>query len=519
MNSTLNESLQNPARHEQNGRLESEPGLAAPRQLTIRLDQETHPRSQMFKQCIGSCHAYVTLRQDWREYSAEVQRAVGFKQCRFHGVFNDWMGVCSRDEDGVIVTNFINVDKAYQGILDLGMKPFVELGFMPSALASGDQTCFNYQANVTPPRDYQEWGDFIRCFVEHLIEQFGRSEVLTWRFEVWNEPDLSYFWQDADMQEYFKLYEVTARTIKAIDPGIRVGGPATSKNAWVREMLEFCEQAEAPLDFISTHHYCSDTALEIGHASDEIIYFGQKKMLQDVSQVRQLIDDSAFPEAELHYTEWNISPVHNDRFGKDSEFTMTFILQTLKDLGGIPDSYSYWTINDIFEESGPGQGPFSGKYGLVNINGVPKPAFHAYAFLNQLFEHELRTPHESSVATTDGEHYRILAWNHSEPVESDFNGGEWTVVDGSVSDVITLAEASGRFRVRAWQVDRKRGNSFRAWQALGEPDYLNQAQVASLRESATPVLVRDEIITVTKGLVITHELPENALIYYEIEAC
>ncbi|GHC05436.1 beta-xylosidase [Cerasicoccus arenae] len=448
-----------------------------------------------------------------------VQKAVGFKQCRFHGIFNDWMGCCKRTDEGAIVTNFVNVDKAYQGILDLGMKPFVELGFMPEVLASGSQTCFHYKANVTPPRDYTEWCDFINEFVQHLIDQFGKNEVCTWRFEVWNEPDLSYFWEGADMDEYFKLYEATVRTIKSIDAGIRVGGPATSKNAWVREMLAYCESTNTPLDFISTHHYSSDSALEIGLPSTEIMYFGQKKMLNDVSMVRQLIDDSAFPTAELHYTEWNISPVHNDRFGKDSEFTMTFILQTLKDLGDIPDSYSFWAINDIFEESGPGEGPYSGKYGLVNIHGIPKPAFHAYAFLSQLFDHEHLTDNESLIATTDGENFRLLAWNHCEPSSHDFSGADWIINEKEHHETIQLHGLNGRYRICAWQVDRTMGNSYRAWQEMGEPFYLTKKNIEALNQAAEPVLVKDEIVIADSDLQVMHTLPTNALIYYEISAC
>ncbi|WP_269539423.1 GH39 family glycosyl hydrolase [Cerasicoccus fimbriatus] len=489
----------------------------APVALTIDTQGPTKVRSQMFRECVGSCHAYVTLRKDWYEQSALVQESVGFKQCRFHGIFNELMGCCKRGEDGVVTTNFINVDKVYQGILDLGMKPFVEIGFMPEPLASGDQTCFHYKANVTPPRDYEEWSQFIRDFVLHLMERFGREEVLSWRFEVWNEPDLSYFWKDADRDEYFKLYSVTARTIKDIDPAIRVGGPATSKNAWVREMLEFCEEADAPLDFISTHHYCSDSALELGMPSDEIVYFGQKKMLSDVSKVRELIDQSAFPDAELHYTEWNISPAHNDRFGKDSEFTMTFILQTLKDLGDIPDSYAFWTINDIFEESGPGESPFSGKYGLVNIHGIKKPAFHAYAYLGRLFDQEFATECDSLIATTDGQAYRLLGWNHCEPSAYDFGGNDWDIIAEDATTNIQLEGLTGKFRVRAWQVDQQHGNSYRAWKAMGAPYYLSPKQEAKLKAAAEPKRILDAEHCANGFLKLSFTLQANALIFYEID--
>jgi xylan 1,4-beta-xylosidase len=123
-------------------------------------------------------------------------------------------------------------------------------------MASGSRTIFWWHGNVTKPKDFKKWGDFIRAFVTHLRERYGDAEVRTWYFEVWNEPNLRGFF-DGTQQDYFNLYAVTARAIKDVSPAYKVGGPATAGCAWVPEFIHFCVTNPAPVDFISTHTYAS----------------------------------------------------------------------------------------------------------------------------------------------------------------------------------------------------------------------------------------------------------------------
>lgn len=486
----------------------------------VRIDANATPRptSRMYRRCVGSCHAYLTLREDFRQHVRKIQQAVGFEQIRFHNLFSDLVGVCQHDyRTGGIRYNFQNVEKIFDFFLSLGIKPFVELGFMPQALASGSAECFVYRGNVTPPKDYKQWAALIDAFVRHLLARYGQAEVLTWNFEVWNEPDLTYFWA-ADQAEYFRLYETTARAIKAIDRRLKVGGPATSRGMWVADLLAYCAGNKVPLDFVSTHHYCADVPLATdGSSAGGITYRGQPAMADDVRRTLQAVRNSAFAHAPVHYTEWNVTPCHEDRFGKDSEFTAAFVLATLNDVAELVDSYSLWCISDIFEESGPGAGPFSGKYGLLSLHGLPKPVFHAYDFLSRL--HDARLPAAGPVAATrnDRGDLRLLLWNHNEPRTWDFSGGDWVIDERSWKPRLTLANIDGPCRVRLWQVDRARGNAFRAWQSMGCPEYPTASQLAALAASAEPALLRDEIVEPRKGqLTLTPDLGPCAMAFYDI---
>ena len=190
--------------------------------------------------CVGAGRANEGLRADWQRQLAEVRRECGFRYLRFHGLLCDDMGVYRIERDGREVYNWQYIDELFDAMLGLGVRPFVELGFMPSAMASGPHTIFWWRGNVTPPREPAKWAALVRALVAHWTERYGEAEVAQWYFEVWNEPNLAGFWlgdkggrNDADFDvfarsEYFKLYEVTARAVKAVSPRYRVGGPATA---------------------------------------------------------------------------------------------------------------------------------------------------------------------------------------------------------------------------------------------------------------------------------------------------
>ena len=125
---------------------------------------------------------------------------------------------------------------------------------MPNDLASGKKTVFWYKGNITPPKDYKKWDDFIKNMVEHWQDRYGKNEVKSWYFEVWNEPNLNIFFS-GNMAEYFKLYQETANTIKSVSQDYKVGGPATAGNAWIPQIINFCTTNKVPIDFISTHTY------------------------------------------------------------------------------------------------------------------------------------------------------------------------------------------------------------------------------------------------------------------------
>ncbi len=491
--------------------------------IPVDLAAPTIPFNRYFQRGVGSCHAYLTLREDFREHVRLAQQEIGFGGIRFHGIFTEYVGVIhgGEDADGGPRLNFQNATKIYEFFVAQGMKPFVELGFMPTRLASGPQTIFDYRGNITPPKEWAQWTRLVRRFVAHLVNHFGIEEVLTWHFEVWNEPDLHNTFWTGTREDYFRLYAETAHAVKAVDARLRVGGPATSKTMWVPALLAYCAEHKAPVDFISTHHYAVDADLVLGVPEGPMYYRGPAGLAREVARVRAEIAASAFPKAELHFTEWNCSPAHEDVFGKDTAFTAAFALQSIKEVSGLADSYMWWTVSDIFEESGLSLRPFTGKYGLVNQHGIKKPVFHAYRWLARLYDVELPAPHASARVTRSSQgDVRLLTWNLPDVIETDLGGGDWKIKGAHRRDeFLVRGLACGRYRVRVWTVDDERGNALHAWRRMGAPDYPKAAELAALRAAAEPVLLRDETLSLEGELALALDLAPCAVVSVEIERC
>ena len=307
--------------------------------------------------CVGSCHAATALRADWQEQMTRCHRELGFQYVRFHGLFDDDMNVVQQPipVPGVPLRFcFTYIDVIFDFLLSINMKPFVELGFMPEALASGKNTLFHYKANTTPPKDYDQWGSFIGEFCKHLIERYGRDEVRSWFFEVWNEPNLGgkdslwAFWS-ADKEDYFKLYEVTARALKAQDPGLKVGGPATSNNAWITDMIDFCKKSGAPLDFITTHHYPTDVVLGYG-VEDSGTFSNPMEKLNNPQEMAQIM---ASPEKRTaFFQEMGVFRSQVWKYVERGVLT-EFTKRARAEAGELPLYYTEWGSLAGIESDGP----------------------------------------------------------------------------------------------------------------------------------------------------------------------
>jgi xylan 1,4-beta-xylosidase len=443
--------------------------------------------NKFFRYAVGAGRAAEGLRADWQRDLAIAHRECGFKYIRFHGLLQDEMGVYSEDKQGKPVYNFQYIDVLYDAILNMGMKPFVEFGFMPQALASGSKTIFWWKGNITPPKDYSKWAQLIEALVKHWTERYGRDEVKQWRFEVWNEPNLKDIFWAGDQAEYFKLYAATVKAIKSVSSDYLVGGPATAGNAWVPETVTFAKQSNLPLDFISTHDY--------GIKGEGVDEFGVQQLYLDSSQdaiigsvrrVRGQIKSSPIPNLPLHYTEWSSSytprdPVH------DSYISAPYILSKLKGTEGYADSMSYWTFTDIFEEAGTVPSPFHGGFGLINFQGLRKPSFYAYQFLNRLGDTELVSDDADSWVCRNERGVQMLFWNFTAPITKESNQvyfkRDLPAKDLGNVCVSVAGLPPGTYEVNVYKVGYQVNDVYADYMKMGSPVSLTREQTRKLAES------------------------------------
>lgn len=485
----------------------------AERSINVDFNSESGAMNTMFKECVGAGRANEGLRADWQQQLAFVKQECDFKYIRMHGLLTDDMAVYTEDRNGNPQYNYMYIDALYDYLLSIGIKPFVELGFMPAALASGKNTIFWWKGNVTPPKDYQKWGDLIRNLTEHFTERYGAEEVKTWYFEVWNEPNLTPGFWTGTQEEYFKLYKYAALAVKSVNSDYRVGGPGTAGAAWESEMIEYCINNNVPIDFISTHSYGVKQGFldEFGN-SGTVLSKDPMSVSGDVLQSREEISASAKPHLELHYTEWSSSYTPSDPL-HDSYHEAAYILEKLKQVGNSVNSMSYWVFTDIFEEAGPRFTPFHGGFGLLNIQGIPKSAFYAYSFINKLGETELKnTDTRSWACKNDNGDVQLLLWDftNTHPGDSVHNQ-KYYIQDlpaqskGKVKVNVSNIPA-GKYRVEVYQTGYRVNDAFTTYIDMGRPNKLNRKQVEDLKKEndGSPVFTED--MTIGSDMTYTKEL-------------
>jgi xylan 1,4-beta-xylosidase len=431
----------------------------------------TAPLAHFWEHTVGSCHAPLALRADWRAQLDRCRRELGFRYVRFHGLLCDDVGTCVARHDRLI-DSFFNADAIVDFLLSIGVRPFVELSFMPEALASGGDTVFHYRANVTPPRDPRAWGDLVSRLAAHWVRRYGAEEVRRWYFEVWNEPNLRSFWAGTQ-DDYFMLYRHAAQALKAVDAGLRVGGPATARNEWLTEFLDFCRRERLPADFVSTHHYPNDPLWSEAQDTESELAGARRGILREwaVEAHRQA---RGLP---LLYTEWNASS--NPRYPRqDDPYAAAFAVKSVLEVSGLVEAYAFWTFSDIFEENYFPSAPFHGGFGLLTLHGVPKPTYRAFELLHRLGDERLEVEgvHETvdAWAVRGGTELVILLTNHAlprQPIEAR-------------QVVVEVAGAPTPRSVTRERIDEEHANARAEWRRMSRPEYLRREEVERLEEAS-----------------------------------
>ena len=467
------------------------------------LAEATIPLPHFWEHTIGSDHARIALRADWQRQLKRAHEELGFRHVRFHGLLSDDMRTVVREHD-TLLYSFFNSDQVFDFLLSIGMRPFVELSFMPGALASGDKTVFSYKANITPPKDYKQWAKLIDRLVSHWVELYGEKEVREWLFEVWNEPNLKMFWAGTQ-REYFRLYRYTAEAIKKISPSFKVGGPATAKSEWIEDFVGFCERNSMPADFISTHYYPND-GFERDRDTELQLFKSQRGIMREVAQNTRYYAGNR----PVYYTEWNSSSNPRDPL-HDEPYAAAFVASTVMEANGLVDGYSFWTFSDIFEEDYFSSMPFHGGFGLLTLHGIPKPAYRAFELLHDLGDRQslvdgLHETVDCSVIRKESS-VTVLLTNHTTPGHSI----ETEQVE------LRLDNAREPLAAKIRRIDADHANPKRLWLEMGQPEYLSGKDVERLEE-ASRLVDRKQSLSFHEGsIILKTSLPPLAVAAITIE--
>lgn len=406
---------------------------------------------------------------------------LGMKRIRSHGLFHDDIGIYGEDDQGQPVYNFEKYDQIFDFLVEeLGIVPLVELGPMPSQLASDpSRTVFDWGMGISPPKDYAIWQDLIENFVRHNVERYGIEVVSKWDWEVWNEPECcnNKFWSGT-LEEYFTLFDHTAAGVRAVIPDARVGGPVSSQPVELRDnsragelFLDHITNPESPQDlgFFSYHSWSF-----VGGAVDG--YF----------QGLDLLNEYGLSDTPIAITEFGPTWEFN-LYDEPQEMSQgaAFVAQVFSDISRraaqegkrFPLSYSWWVLSDVFEEEMYREDELMiGCMGLISREGIKKPAYNAYKFLTQMGNQQLVlvTEGEGDVggmaALDENGGIQVIIYHGQDPGRGPGDDTYYAVA-GPTEIGLTLSGLNPEvaYDVREYRVDEAHGNAYQMWEDLGRP--------------------------------------------------
>ncbi len=471
--------------------------------VVIDAQAQSHPLTHFWEHMFGSGRAVLSMRDSYRRDLRAVKAVTGMEYIRFHAIFQDEVGLYDEDAQGNPVFNFSYVDQLYDGLLENGVRPFVELSFMPKKLASNKDAlhAFWYKQNVSPPKDYSKWDEMIRQFTKHLVDRYGIDEVSQWYFEVWNEPNIDFWAGNPKQPTYFELYDHTARAIKSVSSRLRVGGPATAQAAWADVFIRHCAENKVPVDFVSSHVYGNDKAEDVFGTHEQIPR--TQMVCRAIAKVHDQIHASSMPNLPLIWSEFNASYA-NEPDVTDAPYMGPWLANTIRECDGLVNEMSYWTFSDVFEEQGVVKQPFYGGYGLIAEHDIPKPAFNAFSLLHRLGDQRLAVSSDDVLVTkrADGS-LVIAAWNLTGVGEK-----------GTPKQIRLQFPHSSPRSVYLSRVDADHGDIHKTYETIGSPKYPTPAQIAILRAAAElPVAEIQHLSSGSLDLTI----PAQGLVLLETE--
>jgi Beta-xylosidase len=476
---------------------------ASPRVIHADVAHVTGPHSPVPLRVVGAGRAAEGLRADWQDQLNTIQNEIGFRYLRMHGLLNDEMGVYTEDKKGNPQYNFQYIDSLYDALLRMHIRPFVELTFVPSKMASGTTTVFWWKGNTSLPKDPAKWGALIRALIDHWKERYGEDEITQWYYEVWNEPDIRGFWPHT-LEEYFALYKTTSEAIRAECQKCRIGGPASAVPYAAEEAFEKWIVANPePVDFIAVHAYgVNQGYLDEDGTAGTVLNPDLNVVSGRMQHSRELLDASPLKNLELHFTEWSSAYTPTD-YMHDQYHQASFILDKVKRATPYVTSMSYWTFTDIFEEQGPPFTPFHGGFGMMNLEGIRKPSFYAFKFLSRLGTSDVSTDDSQSWITksADGS-VQALMWDYSPVVPPKGNIDQVyykqalpPMDKGQL--VLNLQNVpNGKYRVTVFQTGYKQNDAFTAYAEMGLPRQLTRAQVDALKKVSNGDSISDGEVSI-----------------------
>lgn len=472
---------------------------------------------------VGS--AKELLQADVQRMLTELQHDVSFTYIKFHGILSDDMHVCARERDGQIAYSFVYVDRMLDFLRSIGLKPLIQLGFMPAALARNpERKIFGSTMINSPPVSLDAWCDLVRAFTEHLLLRYGADVVEQWPFTVWNEPDTprSMFGFPSE-EEFDAFYCATFKTLRAVNARLRIGAPSTyfvaeDQGEWMRRFMAYCARHGCAPDFVPFHFY--GTVLPVGgeveHKADGDVYrlhlASDENMLAKAINVMISVVRELYPaDTPVYLTEWNLSPAHRELLG-DTCFRSCYLAKNILDNYDRLDSMGYWVLTDLFEEHQVPPDTFHGGLGLFTYNGIKKPAYYAMWLMGKLGD-ALIGRGDGWFLTRKGNGYQLLLYHykHYSDLYAACEAFDMTPTERYTPfgpeqrrefEIRIEHLPEGSWHAVEYSISRSSGSAFDKWVEMGAQPLENAEEVTLLQSLSRPMINKYTLHAGAGGLTV-----------------
>ena len=491
--------------------------------------------------CIGKAkHILISENQ---YMLSELQRDIGFRYIRFHGLLDDEMMFYSENENGEPELSFIYIDLVIDYLISINLKPFMEISFMPSRLARDcSRTMFFIGSIISLPNDMGKWIYVIQQLTIHLISRYGKKEVESWPFFLWNEPDAIEMFGFEKYNDFFTFYLETYRAIKDINSSIQFGSPPVfgptlaGVNDWMDKFIDFCRSNDCLPDFINTHFYPMNLSFQNASIISMEKHINQKKYLaysesedslkDNICAIRKRMKVNNWKVDKLYLTAWN-SSISNNELLNDTAYKAAYIAKNLSDNYDNIESFGYWQISDFTEEVRLENQLYHGGGGLFTYNGIKKSHYYVFQMFNQLGD-RLIGKGEGFYITTNGDSIQVILYNYQHYSKLYASGQLFDMTFENrytpfpkpqtlkvVLPIINLFEKN--YQLTETIVNQKYGSSFDKWIELGGLPLETAKDIEYLKAASIPKIQKKILSNENSTLTITAELMPHEVRFIEIK--
>ncbi len=474
--------------------------------------------------CVGSANQF--LYQEVQEMIKRTQSEIGFEYVKFHGILSDDMMVYNEDTQGNPQYSFTMIDKVFDFILSVGLRPLCQLSFMPIALSSCKERLVDfYHYNTAPPKDIKKWEDLIYAFMEHIINRYGMKEIKKWLFCVWNEPDETvkeFSWENREM--FFDFYCRTYRVVKSFDSKLQFGTPSlllsiTEEDGWAAEFFKYITQEKCVPDFLNIHYYDNtlfeadkrDRTREDSFSAQNMSNFfplsdDPYAFMKFINNLKLLMKHYHMKSIPVYLTEWNLTISHRDLLN-DTCFKACYLAKNLLENYDRLSSFGYWVLTDFIEEMPLPNDLYHGGLGLFTYNGIPKAHYNAFKLFGYLKGQMIARGDGYFITREDNkivfilynyEHFSKLFASGTKSISDNANRYESFSFMDNAKFMVTFTDIDNIYTkalIKERLINQNYGSSFDAWVKMGAQPLTKEEDMELLRQQSQPGLYihRDSI--------------------------